>query len=111
MRFITEFELLTNFEIEKYKIPRARGAAEWIGLDIAKAFGYQVKGETTLHGPVSGRHTLEIEAFQMDKWIEFKKRFMDALPDYDSVSRARLINAIAELEQSPHIDVSGIKAK
>jgi hypothetical protein len=69
------------------------------------------KRRNNLAWPVSERHTLEIEAFPMDKWIEFKKRFMDALPDYDSVSRSRLINAIAELEQSPHTDVNEIKKR
>jgi len=74
MRFITQFELRTPFEIKNYKSLREKGTAEWLGLDIAKAFGWQSRGETTLdlHSPVSERHTLEIEAFPMDKWLKFK---------------------------------------
>jgi hypothetical protein len=98
MRFITEFELLTKFQIENYKTLRARGAAEWIGLDIAKAFGYQVKGETTSHGPVSERHTLEIEAFPIDKWVEFKKRLIKELPEYDVTAKIRIMDALTDLE-------------
>lgn len=97
MRFITEFELLTKFQIENYKTLRARGAAEWIGLDIAKAFGYQVKGETTLGGPVSERHTLEIEAFPMDKWIEFKNLLLGELYSTE-VCRQDIIDKLQELE-------------
>lgn len=99
MRFITEFELLTKFEIENYKTLRARGAAEWVGLDIAKAFGYQLKGETTLHGPVSERHTLEIEAFPMDKWVEFKTSLLSYLAIHGSFnSGVHVLEMIKALE-------------
>jgi hypothetical protein len=98
MRFITEFELLTPFEIKNYKSLREKGTAEWLGLDIARAFGWQQKGKTTLHGPVSERHSLEIEAFPMDKWIEFRKRLLASLPDHDSTSRIRIENALHDLE-------------
>jgi hypothetical protein len=98
MRFITEFELLTPFEIKNYKSLREKGTAEWLGLDIARAFGWQQKGETTLRGPVSERHSLEIEAFPMDKWMEFRKRLLAALPDYDTTSRIRIENALHDLE-------------
>jgi hypothetical protein len=100
MRFITEFELLTPFEIKNYKSLREKGTAEWLGLDIARAFGWQQKGETTLHGPVSERHSLEIEAFPMDKWIEFRKRLLASLPDYDNTSRIRIENALHDLEST-----------
>jgi hypothetical protein len=110
MRFITEFESTYGGEsqqryIEKMPYWEERGAAELCTM-IGKAFGWKQKEVLS-----ETRHILEIEAFPMDKWIEFKKRFMDALPDYDSVSRSRLINAIAELEQSPHTDVNEIKKR
>jgi hypothetical protein len=100
MRFITEFELITKFQIENYKILRARGAAEWIGLDIAKAFGYQVKGSTTLDGPVSEKHTLEIEAFPMDKWVEFKNALFSHIhdPAIGQISPVYILQLIKNLE-------------
>jgi hypothetical protein len=79
MRFITQFELCTLFEIKNYKSLREKGSAEWLGLDIAKAFGWEERGETTLakNSPVIHKHSLEIEAFPMDKWIEFKNILKD----------------------------------
>jgi len=97
MRFITEFESTYDGEsqqkyIEKIPYWEERGEAE-LGTMIGKSFGWKQ------HEVLSEmRHTLEIEAFPMDKWIEFKKRLSDALPDYDVVSRTRIINAMAELE-------------
>lgn len=93
MRFITEFELLTNFEIENYKSIRQRGAAKELGEDISTVFGWQVKGETTLHGPVAERHTLDIEAFPMDKWIEFKIRLLEHIEQRpgDAIGALQLI--------------------
>lgn len=102
MRFITEFELLSPFEIKNYKSLRERGCAEWLGLDIARAFGWQQKGETTPRGQVSERHTLEIEAFPMDKWVEFKKRLFFKIEEsqqYDGpISGVEILELIKELE-------------
>lgn len=92
MRFITEFELLSKFEIEKYKTMRQGGAAEWLGLDIAQTFGWQIKGQT----PLYERHALEIEAFPMDKWIEFKDDLIYELrqPHADMDAVLKLIKKI-----------------
>lgn len=38
MRFITEFELNSPFEIKNYKGLREKGSAEWLGFDIFVAF-------------------------------------------------------------------------
>lgn len=73
MRFITEFESTYGGEsqqryIEKIPYWEERGQAE-MGNLIGKSFGWkqhEVLSET--------RHTLEIEAFPMDKWEEFKRR-------------------------------------
>lgn len=97
MRFITEFESTYGGESQKKyieKIPywQERGQAD-MGNMIAKSFGWKQREVLS-----EMRHSLEVEAFPMDKWIEFKKRFKDALPDYDSVSRIRLLNALDELE-------------
>lgn len=94
MRFITEFkfdkgENPTQLTIEYRKEVRVQE----LGAIIEQSFAWENPvNDNPLH------HRLEIEAFPMDKWIEFKKRFADALPDYDVVSRTKLINAIAELE-------------
>lgn len=100
MRFITEFIFKFPYS-HSDEIGRKLHYNGLLGNAIAEAFGWDEKGETTpdLNCPISHKHKLEIEAFPMDKWVEFKKRFMDALPDYDSTSRVRLINAIADLEK------------
>lgn len=77
MRFITEFELWSPFEIKNYKGLREKGSAEWLGMDIAKAFGWDKKNGLVLNNPVAERHSLEIEAFPMDKWIEFRDRIIE----------------------------------
>lgn len=72
MRFITEFESTYGGESQKKYIERIpyweeRGQAD-LGNLIAKSFGWkqrEVLSET--------RHTLEIEAFPIDKWVEFKR--------------------------------------
>lgn len=68
MRFITEFEL---------GVPGWSGMTEdshkahcklQLGVNVAEAFGWQ--------NPVNGdndHYKLEIEAFPMDKWMEFKQ--------------------------------------
>jgi hypothetical protein len=99
MRFITEFELLTDFEIKNYKHLREKGTAEWLGLDIEKAFGWKSTGQTTIHGTASERHTLEIEAFPMDKWIEFKNSLFEYIVNAGGmVSGTRILEMIKKLE-------------
>ncbi|HEX2549359.1 MAG TPA: hypothetical protein VHM20_05995 [Gammaproteobacteria bacterium] len=92
MRFITEFELEYPYTLDKPERYKS-GMDHEIGKLIHDTFGWKSKGNAKRE-----RFTLEIEAFPMDKWIEFKKRFFDALPDYDTVSRTRLINALSDLE-------------
>lgn len=97
MRFITEFESTyeATFEpgFDKYlNAYKGRGELEIGGL-IGSSFGWKQDQQR-----FKIRNTLEIEAFPMDKWVEFKKRLSDALPDYDVVSRTKILNALAELE-------------
>jgi hypothetical protein len=99
MRFITEFELTSPFEIKNYKSLREKGTAEWLGLDISKAFGWQSRGETTLHGRVIQRHKIEIEAFPMDQWVEFKNKLFTYLSDTDGmVSSTRILQMFKDIE-------------
>ena len=83
MRFITEFEQDNsawdqNPAIKGY---RQLKAEEELGHFISISFGFSERGETTLSpdAPVVHKHRLEIEAFPMDKWIEFKKRVLNHL--------------------------------
>lgn len=98
MRFISEFELTSPFEIKNYKSFREKGTAEWLGLDIAKAFGWKSRSETSSHGRVIEKHAIEIEAFPMDKWREFRRRLLAALPDHDNTSRIKIEHALHDLE-------------
>ena len=97
MRFITEFELeypYTLFQKENLKFSLQEG----LGNKIAESFQWKEIGYTRLEGPVKYKASIEIEAFPTDKWIEFKKRLLNALPDYDVVSRTRIFNALSDLE-------------
>jgi len=108
MRFITEFELHSgyNLEIKDYKSFRECASAQALGLDIAKVFGWQSRGEGTMRAvglqimstELKKRHTLEIEAFPMDKWVEFRKKLIAELPEYDSAAKIRIMNALSDLE-------------
>lgn len=107
MRFITEFELDgTKFDAAEIPYRQEIGEAE-MGALIAKAFDWDRKGITTLAktDPVKEKFTLEIEAFPMDKWIEFKNNLLnyltncndnDELPD--TLHVIRLIKSIEYLD-------------
>jgi hypothetical protein len=72
MKFITEFEVPEYFENNKRMpyVPQKRHACEVaIGNMIADSFGWQNPVNHNLD-----HHRLEIEAFPMDKWIEFKQK-------------------------------------
>jgi hypothetical protein len=81
MRFISEFELWSPFEIKNYKGLRQKGSAEWLGMDIAKTFGWKERHHVIVSNPDAERHTLEIEAFPMEKWVEFKNKLMGYLTE------------------------------
>ena len=89
MRFITEFELnASENAIDAYK---ANG--QWnIGLMIRDSFGWQ--------NPVNGNphhHRLEIEAFPMDKWIEFKQKLFTHLQCAE-INPVHILQMIKDLE-------------
>lgn len=95
MRFITEFKV-DELECDLPGHPSASYRREGCNNKLGNLIGDCFKWETPVNGDKL-RHRLEIEAFPMDKWIEFEKRFYDALPDYDAASRIRLINALTAL--------------
>lgn len=92
MRFITEFELRFPYQLSVLEVYKIRHL-----LDIASKMGDALDWKDE-HDDDKNKFTLEIEAFPIDKWIEFKKQLTDALPDYDTTSRVRIINALADLE-------------
>lgn len=80
MRFITEFELDSNelkFADNPVKEHRKSCAEDKLGNMIAESFGWIEKIFATFRGPSGERYTLEIEAFPMDKWIEFKNKLIE----------------------------------
>lgn len=83
MRFITEFEVPETFHGDPAYFPKhterfVNNSEESLRYEMGKMlqemFGWK--------NPVNGNprhHRLEIEAFPMDKWIEFKKRVLNHL--------------------------------
>lgn len=93
MRFITEFEIRkeeTKPEIViQYRKERGENG---LGYLLAKSFGWENPvNENKLH------HRLEIEAFPMDKWVEFKQKlFMECgMPKPNGVA---ILEMIKDLE-------------
>lgn len=93
MRFITEFEL------EPTKSPEwhIEHSQRRLGEMILDSFGIFEYGFISRSGAAAIRRSLEIEAFPMDKWIEFKQRlFMECgMPEPNGVS---ILEMIKELE-------------
>ncbi len=81
MRFITEFEntpalLLDEGYNSWVKTYETRGQLD-IATQIGNSFGWETDEQ-----PFKIRHTLEIEAFPMEKWIEFKNRLFVLIETY-----------------------------
>lgn len=100
MRFITEFEI-TPDELKYANNPikghRKSCAEERLGEIIAESFGWEEKGRISRHGASGERYTLEIEAFPMDKWIEFKSKLLTEITDSNADGRF-ILKIIKELE-------------
>lgn len=96
MRFITEFELeypYSLFQIENMKHALQNG----LGNKIADSFKWKELGATTIQGPVKHKASIEIEAFPMEKWKEFKTKLFNMLLQ-DNVSTKYFDKLIEELE-------------
>jgi hypothetical protein len=94
MRFITEFELVADENV----IAAYKANALWnLSLKIRDSFGWKDSGFINTKGLADIRHTLEIEAFPMDKWVEFKQRlFMECgMPEPNGVA---ILEMIKDLE-------------
>lgn len=93
MRFITEFEMAEgNPRNPDISIKARKDSEEDIGRAIANAFGWE--------NPVNGRslrHKIAIEAFPMDKWVEFKMALFTELQAHN-VDQIKILQLIKELE-------------
>lgn len=84
MRFKGEFIVPEGISKEgnpTYIETRKERAETGIGYLLSKSFGWQ--------SPVNGdksHHRLEIEAFPMDKWVEFKQKMMNLFKNNDFAS-------------------------
>jgi hypothetical protein len=93
MRFITEFKQLEQEKgqlLEMYK----SDAASRLGDIIEESFDWQ----NPVHDDANW-FRIEIEAFPMDKWVEFRKLLIAELPEYDAAAKIRIMNALSDLEK------------
>jgi hypothetical protein len=100
MRFITEFELEYPFTLSAPKLCIER-AKYRMGDMIESAFDRKEK-EESIRGNEGRRWSLEIEAFPMDKWIEFKNRLLSHISFCNDegrpVNEIRVLQMIKDLE-------------
>ena len=96
MRFITEFETDDSNYVKGIK--KIHGE-ENIGHEIASSFGWNEREVTKLDPDVRviHIHKLEIEAFPIDKWVEFKKELFLHFREQE-MNTSGLIEMIRELE-------------
>lgn len=99
MRFITEFELdKPNGPEERADndrfVKHYKGNSHLeLGSMIGKSFGWQNPvNNNNLH------YRLEIEAFPMDKWIEFKSKLFSKFIDDDYEGAEEVIKFVQDIE-------------
>jgi len=93
MRFITEFELRFPYQLSVLETYKIRHQLD-IGNQIGEAFDWQNE-----HDEEKDKHRLGIEAFPMDKWVEFKQKvFFEMLEMGPMFSGVRMLELIKELE-------------
>jgi hypothetical protein len=85
MRFITEFDAVD----EKWEYMNLVTHESLMGTQIASAFDYVKSG--------NNHRKLEIEAFPMDKWREFKSKLLEHFCVYPG-STTKMLDLIKELE-------------
>lgn len=92
MRFITEFELEYPYTLDKPERYKS-GMDHEMGKLLHESFGWKSKGNAKKE-----RFTLELEAFPMDKWIEFKNNIISESRKGRSNRTNNIIKMIEELE-------------
>jgi hypothetical protein len=71
MRFITEFELKFPYQLNVLETYKVRHHLD-IGNQIGETFEWKDDFDDE-----ANRYKLEIEAFPLDKWVEFKEKLID----------------------------------
>lgn len=101
MRFITEFECDgTAWDMTPAIVSHRKANGQMsMGNKIAELFGWQKNAIMSAMGPHTINWSLEIEAFPMDKWVEFRKKLISELPEYDAAAKIRIMNALSDLEK------------
>lgn len=95
MRFITEFHVDDSDWTNPLVIAETRKTI------FGKELGVEIASKLSWESPVNDNPTrfkLEIEAFPMDKWVEFKQKLHDYLHVTGWVSGAIIFKMIEELE-------------
>jgi len=100
MRFKTELHLTHPYTPIREKNSK-RECLQDFGIMIGNDFGWQEKAEAKFT-----KHTLEIESFQMDKWVEFKQKMFSKFIDDDYEGASVMLEFIKELESfgKPAVD-------
>lgn len=94
MRFISEFEELHHDFIHRNVADIKVDAERDLGHFLAQRFGWNT--------PHPCHHTLEIEAFPADKWVEFKNKLFNHIVfnngEDKPVDEIKILKWIKELE-------------
>lgn len=96
MKFITEFRIAEEARqyVEYLVLHEKAHRQRDMGEMLARSFGWQ--------NPInedSLRYRLEIEAFHFDQWMDFRRRLIAELPEYDAAAKIRIMNALSDLEK------------
>lgn len=94
MRFITEFELPYPYTLDKPYARMERAKCD-MGQLIQETFEWKEKQYKKYNEIEVNKWTLEIEAFPMDKWIEFKNRLFYHI---EPCEKDRVAKLLKELE-------------
>jgi hypothetical protein len=99
MKIKNEFSIPAAQVDKEYILRSYKANAEFdLGTKFGEAFGWQeIEKPPHLHSEDT-IFKLEIMAFSMGDWLDCMKRIFEALPQHDSVSRTRILNALNDLE-------------
>lgn len=101
MRFITEFKVPETFHGDPAYFPKhterfMRNNEENLRYEMGKMLQESFSWQTPVNGNPQ-HYRLEIEAFPMDKWVEFKNLLLGELYSTE-VCRQDIIDKLQELE-------------
>lgn len=93
MRFITEFELKFPYQLSVLETYKVKGQMLDIGNQIGDAFDWQNE-----HDEEKDKYSLEIEAFPMGKWVEFRDKIIEESRKGRSNRTNNIMQMFKELE-------------